>query len=86
MILEGSTVVGAGCDIRSGVRVTNSRIGDRVHILDGTIIEESAVDAEATLGPYARLRPGSEIGAGAKVGNFVETKATKLGAGSRPAI
>ncbi len=81
--LEGSTVVGAGCDVRSRVRVTDSHIGDRVSLLDGTIIEESTVDAEATLGPYARLRPGSEIGPGAKVGNFVETKATKLGAGSK---
>ncbi len=83
VILEGSTVVGAGCNVRSRVRVTDSRIGDRVNILDGTIIEESTVEADATLGPYARLRPGSEIGPGAKVGNFVETKATKLGAGSK---
>ena len=83
VILEGSTVVGAGCNVRSGVRVTDSHIGDRVSILDGTIIEESTVEADATLGPYARLRPGSEIGPGAKVGNFVETKATKLGAGSK---
>jgi bifunctional UDP-N-acetylglucosamine pyrophosphorylase/glucosamine-1-phosphate N-acetyltransferase len=83
VILEGSTVIGTGCEVRSRVRVTDSRIGDRVSILDGTIIEESTVDDEATLGPYARLRPGSEIGSGAKVGNFVETKATKLGAGSK---
>lgn len=83
VILEGSTVVGAGCDILSRVRVTDSRIDDRVTILDGTIIEESIVETGATLGPYARLRPGSEIGADAKVGNFVETKATKLGAGSK---
>ncbi len=83
VILEGSTVIGTGCDVRSRVRVTDSRIGDRVSILDGTIVEGSTVDDEATLGPYARLRPGSEIGSGAKVGNFVETKATKLGAGSK---
>ncbi len=82
-ILEGSTVVGAGCVIHSGVRVTDSQIGNHVTILDGTIVEESSVDAEATLGPYARLRPGSEIGPGVKIGNFVETKASRLGAGSK---
>ena len=82
-ILEGSTVVGTGCVIHSGVRVTDSQIGNHVTILDGTIVEESSVDAEATLGPYARLRPGSEIGRGVKIGNFVETKASRLGAGSK---
>ena len=81
--LEGDTVVGANCEIRSHARVTNSRLGDEVAVLDGTIIEESSVDSGAILGPYARLRPGSDIGAGAKVGNFVETKATRLGAGSK---
>ena len=83
VILEGSTRVGSGCDIGARARITNSDIGDRVAVLDGTIIEESSVDADATLGPYARLRPGSEIGPGAKLGNFVETKATRLGAGSK---
>lgn len=81
--LEGDTVVGANCEIRSRARITNSRLGDGVSVLDGTIIEESSVESGAILGPYARLRPGSDIGAGAKVGNFVETKATRLGAGSK---
>ena len=83
VILEGSTIVGTDCVIHSGVRVTDSCIGDRVTILDGTIIEGSSVEGEAILGPYAHLRPGSEIGPGAKVGNFVETKASRLGAGSK---
>jgi bifunctional UDP-N-acetylglucosamine pyrophosphorylase/glucosamine-1-phosphate N-acetyltransferase len=81
--LEGDTVVGSNCEIRSRARVTNSRLGDDVSVLDGTIIEESSVDSAAIIGPYARLRPGSDIGAGAKVGNFVETKATRMGAGSK---
>lgn len=81
--LEGKTVVGGGCVIRSHARVTDSELGDEVTVLDGSVIEDSRVERGATLGPYARLRPGSHIGAGAKVGNFVETKATRLGAGSK---
>lgn len=81
--LEGSTVIGSGCRIRSHVRISNSRLSDDIEVLDGTIVEDSVVASGATLGPYARLRPGSDIGAGAKVGNFVETKATTLGAGSK---
>jgi len=81
--LEGDTVIGCGCEIRAHARISNSRLGDGVSVLDGSIVEESVVASRATLGPYARLRPGSDIGAAAKVGNFVETKATSLGAGSK---
>lgn len=83
VVLEGNTVIGSGCEVFPRVRVRGSRIGDGVSVLDGSVIEDSDVDDAATIGPYARLRPGSEIGRGAKVGNFVETKATKLGAGSK---
>jgi bifunctional UDP-N-acetylglucosamine pyrophosphorylase/glucosamine-1-phosphate N-acetyltransferase len=81
--LEGDTIVGSGCVIRSQVRISDATLGDGVTVLDGTIIEDSKVAKGAHLGPYARLRPGSDIGPGAKVGNFVETKATRLGAGSK---
>jgi len=83
VVLEGNTVIGRGCRVLSRVRITRSRIGDDVTVLDGSIIEDSSVDDGASVGPYARLRPGSEIGRAAKVGNFVETKATRLGAGSK---
>ena len=63
--------------------MARSTIGDRVNLWDGSIIEDSKVDDDANIGPYARLRPGSDIGPRAKVGNFVETKATRLGAGSK---
>jgi len=49
----------------------------------GTIMEDSRVGSGATIGPYSHLRPGSEIGDGAHVGNFVETKKIKLGKGSK---
>jgi len=81
--LEGNTAIGAGCTVYPGVRVRNSRVGAGVTLLDGSVVEESIIEERASIGPYARLRPKSEIGAGAKVGNFVETKATRLGAGSK---
>jgi bifunctional UDP-N-acetylglucosamine pyrophosphorylase/glucosamine-1-phosphate N-acetyltransferase len=81
--LLGSTKIGADCRIRSYSVIGNSVIGDRVTVRPGTIIEDSRVGAGATLGPYSHLRPGSDIGEGAHVGNFVETKKIKLGRGSK---
>jgi len=83
VILESGSVIGAGCTIHARVRITGCRLAENVVVLDGSILEDSTVAAGASIGPYARLRPGSDIGAGAKVGNFVETKATRLGAGSK---
>lgn len=83
VILESGSVIGAGCTIHARVRITRCRLAENVVVLDGSVLEDSTVDAGASVGPYARLRPGSEIGPGAKVGNFVETKATRLGAGSK---
>ena len=81
--LQGRTTIGASCRIERGVRLTNATVGDRVTILDGSIVIDSTVASDAAVGPYAHLRPGSELGEGARVGNFVELKKTKLGAGSK---
>ena len=81
--LLGSTKIGADCRIRSYSVIGNSVIGDRVTVKPGTIMEDSRVSAGAVLGPYSHLRPGSEVGEGAHVGNFVETKKIKLGKGSK---
>ncbi len=81
--LLGQTKVGADCRIRSYSVITNSVIGDRVVVKPGTIMEDSRVGAGATLGPYTHMRPGSEVGEGAHLGNFVETKKIKLGKGSK---
>jgi bifunctional UDP-N-acetylglucosamine pyrophosphorylase / glucosamine-1-phosphate N-acetyltransferase len=81
--LLGNTRVGSDCHVRSYSVIRNTNIGDAVEILPGCIIDESTIATRATLGPYSRLRPGSEIGEGAKVGNFVETKKIRLGKGSK---
>jgi bifunctional UDP-N-acetylglucosamine pyrophosphorylase/glucosamine-1-phosphate N-acetyltransferase len=79
----GNSHVGGDCRIRSYSVIRNSEIGDGVVILPGCILTESRVKAGAILGPYSHLRPGSEIGEGAHLGNFVETKKIRLGKGSK---
>jgi bifunctional UDP-N-acetylglucosamine pyrophosphorylase/glucosamine-1-phosphate N-acetyltransferase len=81
--LLGRTRVGADCRIRSYSVVQNSEIGDGVTIRPGSLLDDARVGSGAIIGPYSHLRPGSEIGEGAHVGNFVETKKIKLGKGSK---
>ncbi|HKM85637.1 MAG TPA: bifunctional UDP-N-acetylglucosamine diphosphorylase/glucosamine-1-phosphate N-acetyltransferase GlmU [Terriglobales bacterium] len=81
--LLGHTKVGADCRIRSYSVIGNSVLGDRVTVKPGTIMEDSRVAAGAVLGPYTHMRPGSEVGEDAHLGNFVETKKIKLGKGSK---
>jgi bifunctional UDP-N-acetylglucosamine pyrophosphorylase / glucosamine-1-phosphate N-acetyltransferase len=81
--LLGQTRIGSECRIRSYSVIQNSEIGDRVTVRPGSILDEARVAADAVIGPYSHLRPGSEIGEGAHVGNFVETKKIKLGKKSK---
>jgi bifunctional UDP-N-acetylglucosamine pyrophosphorylase/glucosamine-1-phosphate N-acetyltransferase len=81
--LLGATVIGSECRIRSYSVVQDSRLGDRVLVRNGCVLDGAVVSDGAVLGPYAHLRPGSEIGEAAHVGNFVETKKVKLGKGSK---
>jgi len=81
--LLGKTRIGANCRVRSYSVIRDCEIGDGVLIRPGCVMEDARVSAGALLGPYSHLRPGSEIGEGAHVGNFVETKKIKLGKGSK---
>ncbi len=81
--LLGRTKIGEDCRIRSYSVIGNSVLGDGVLVKPGTIMEDSRVAAGAVLGPYTHMRPGSEVGEGAHLGNFVETKKIKLGKGSK---
>lgn len=81
--LLGVTRVGADCRIRSHCVIENSTLGDGVLVKNGCILDGATVSSKAFLGPYAHLRPGSEIGEGAHLGNFVETKKTRLGRNSK---
>ena len=81
--LIGRTRIGEDCRIRSYSIVTNCEIGNRVTVQPGSILDESTIRDGAQIGPYARVRPGSDIGEGAHIGNFVETKKTRVGKGSK---
>jgi bifunctional UDP-N-acetylglucosamine pyrophosphorylase / glucosamine-1-phosphate N-acetyltransferase len=81
--LLGKTQVGSDCVVRSYSVITNSKIGDGVLVRHGCVMEDAEVGNSALIGPYSHLRPASQIGEGAHVGNFVETKKTKLGKGSK---
>jgi bifunctional UDP-N-acetylglucosamine pyrophosphorylase/glucosamine-1-phosphate N-acetyltransferase len=81
--LLGRTHVGAGCLIRSFAVIENCTLGNGIVILQSSVLEESTVADGARIGPFAHLRSGSEIGENAHVGNFVETKKTRLGKGAK---
>ncbi len=81
--LEGRTRIGSGCVIHAGTRIVNAEVGDGVLVRNHCVIEDARVAAGAVVGPFAHLRPGSDVRADAHVGNFVELKNTVLGARSK---
>ncbi len=81
--LEGRTQIGSGCEIHSGVRIVDSTIDDGVVVNNYCVITESHVRSGARLGPFAHIRPQSDVGEQAHVGNFVELKKTSLGRGAK---
>jgi bifunctional UDP-N-acetylglucosamine pyrophosphorylase / glucosamine-1-phosphate N-acetyltransferase len=81
--LLGNTRIGTACRVRSYCVIRDSEIGDGVLVRPGCVMEEARIGMGAVVGPFSHLRPGSEIGEGAHVGNFVETKKIKLGKGSK---
>ncbi len=82
-IFEGEVEIGSNVTIGPNCLIINSKIGDNVEIKASSILEESSVASDCTIGPFARLRPGTELSSGAKIGNFVETKKARIGKGSK---
>jgi bifunctional UDP-N-acetylglucosamine pyrophosphorylase/glucosamine-1-phosphate N-acetyltransferase len=82
VVLEGETSVAEGTVLHP-CRIRNSRVGQHVRILDYCVIEEAEIESGVSVGPFAHLRPGTRLCAGAKVGNFVEVKKSELGEGSK---
>lgn len=77
--IEGPSVIGEGCVIRSGVRITNSQVGNNVVIKDHSIIVDSDIEANCSVGPFAHLRMNTKLEESASVGNFVEVKKSRIG-------
>jgi bifunctional UDP-N-acetylglucosamine pyrophosphorylase/glucosamine-1-phosphate N-acetyltransferase len=85
VIVEGATRIGANCTIQSWTRIRNAEIGDNVTIRNSSVIEDSIIRDGATVGPFARLRAGADIGEKAGIGNFVEVKKSRIGRGTKAA-
>ena len=83
VVIQGHTRIGSACEIHAYVRINDSELADRVTILNFCLIVGARVADGASIGPFAHLRPATEVGQGAKIGNFVELKKTTLGAGSK---
>lgn len=81
--LEGETKIGEDCVIRSHSRLKDCVLGEGVVIEDCCVLDGAVVEDWASVGPFARLRPGAVLRKGAKVGNFVELKNAELGQGSK---
>jgi bifunctional UDP-N-acetylglucosamine pyrophosphorylase / glucosamine-1-phosphate N-acetyltransferase len=81
--LLGDTQVGAGCYLELGSRIEDTRIGQRTRIKASSHLERAIVGDGCQVGPFARLREGTLLDNGVKVGNFVETKKAHLEAGAK---
>ncbi len=79
--LLGNTKIGSDCRIRSYTVIENCTLGSDVVVRQSCVLAESTIDDGARIGPFAHLRPGSEIGPEVHIGNFVETKKARLGKG-----
>lgn len=77
VVIGGKTTIGEGVVISSGSEIMNSEIGSDVEIKQ-SVIHESEVGAGTKIGPFAQLRPQSQLGQNVKIGNFVEVKKSKL--------
>lgn len=81
-VLEGNTKIGVGCEIGPNSRLTDTKLGDGVKFQTSTAIE-SEIGNEATVGPFAYIRPNCHIGNKVKVGDFVEVKNSNIGDGTK---
>lgn len=81
-IISGQSVIGSACTIGPRTTIEDSEIGHGCRV-NASTVERSTVDDNVVIGPYAHLRPGAAIGAGAEIGNYAEIKAASLGEGTK---
>lgn len=80
VVLQGKTKIKAQAKLGPHVVLKDTLVGEGATLKTGTVCESAIIEREASVGPYAHLRPDSKVGAGAKIGNFVELKKTTIGA------
>ena len=81
--LLGHTVIGERCRIDGNAYVTNAKLGNQVHLRFSVVLTDCRIEEGAVIGPFAHLRPGTSLGRGVHIGNFVETKEATIGAGTK---
>ena len=81
--LCGKTVIGAKCRLDGNAFITDAQIGDEVHLRFSVVLSGCRVERGAIIGPFAHLRPGTDLGPNVHIGNFVETKEAKLAEGTK---
>lgn len=82
VILEGHTHIGSGT-VLYPCRIRDSHLAERVVVRDSCVIDGADIASDVSVGPFAHLRPGTQLHSKSRVGNFVEIKKSKLGAGSK---
>ena len=83
VFIENNVKIGSNCKIFSGCRITNSTIEDNCEIRDNSLVDNAFIGANTNIGPMAHLRPDSKLLGDNRIGNFVETKKTVMGKGSK---
>jgi len=83
-VIRGASVIGEGCTVGPGSLIEDSTVGDGC-LVDNTQILSSVLEEGVKIGPYCRVRPGSRLCKGVKIGNFVEVKNSVLGEGTKSA-
>ncbi|MCS6912380.1 MAG: bifunctional UDP-N-acetylglucosamine diphosphorylase/glucosamine-1-phosphate N-acetyltransferase GlmU [Myxococcales bacterium] len=83
VILRGRCRIGVGCRIEAGCVLTDVTVGDQCHLKPYTVAQDSVIGPRVQLGPFAHLRPGSELAEDVHIGNFVELKKTRMGRGAK---
>lgn len=82
-VVEGDVELGNDVSIGPNCCLKNAKIGDGCIVKANTVVENASLATNCEIGPFARIRPGAELHAGAKVGNFVEIKKSVIGEGSK---
>ncbi|MGB5835238.1 MAG: bifunctional UDP-N-acetylglucosamine diphosphorylase/glucosamine-1-phosphate N-acetyltransferase GlmU [Thiohalocapsa sp.] len=83
LVCEGRVRIGANAKVGPNCLLVNCEIGPGAQVLANSIVEGAKVGAGARVGPFARLRPETDVGAGCHIGNFVEIKKSMIAGGSK---